>query len=121
MKKYISPLTAKLTPDTWQDQVNLKSMSLDEVTDLLGDFKAMKSFANQMEGYFKEAAKAKMPEGETEYVGTHFMFELVERSRAGGLDKDIIMEEMGASWFEDHCKEPTEYMELRMKRVEEDA
>lgn len=117
MKKYESSLTAKLTSDNWQEKVNLNTMSLEDVTDLLGDFKEMEKFAKKMAGYFKEAAVAKLPEGETEYTGVHFMFELTDRFRAGGLDRDAILGEMGTAWVEDHCKDGTEYVELRMKRV----
>ncbi len=116
-RKYVSPLTAKLTPDNWKDKVNLKDMSLEDVTNLLGDFKEMKKFATQMEGYFKEAAKAKLPEGETEYIGAYFEFELTDRERAGGLDKDRVITDMGEDWYFERCKDPTEYVELRLKRV----
>jgi len=117
--KYTSPLTAKLTPDTWKDKLNLKDLSLDEVTDLIGDFKEMKKFAGQLEGYLKEAIAAKMPEGETEYKGTHWYVMFNHRVRAGSLDKDLIQQEMGEEWVEAHTKEPTEYVEMRMKPVVE--
>jgi len=117
--KYTSPLTAKLTPDTWKDKLNLKDLSLDEVTDLIGDFKEMKKFAGQLEGYLKEAIAAKMPEGETEYKGSHWFVQFNHRVRAGALDKDRIQEEMGEEWVADHTKPPTEYVEMRMKPVGE--
>ena len=119
-RKYVSALTAGLTPDNWQEKINVKDLSLEEVTDLLGDFKEMEKFGKKLAGYFKEVAVAKLPDGETEFIGHNFMFTLMERSRAGGLDKILIMEEMGAEWVEDHCKEATEYTELRLNRVEVD-
>lgn len=114
MKKYVSPLTKELTPDNWKDKINLKDMSLDEMTELLADLKAMEALGKKIGGFMKEAVKARMPEGEMEYVGGSFTVTLNERSRAGGLDEDKITEEMGEGWVEDHRKPPIEYTELRL-------
>jgi len=119
MKKYVSPLTAGLTPDNWQEHVNLASMSLDETMDLLGDFKAMEAFGKKLGGFLKEAVKSKMPEDEMEYTGTHFYVVLSERTRVGGLDKERITEEMGEDWVEEHSKEATEYIQMNLNRVED--
>ena len=117
--KYTSTLTAKLTPDSWKEKLNLKDLSLDDVVDLIGDFKEMKKFATQLEGYLKEAIAAKMPEGETEYRGSHWQVMFNHRVRAGALDKDRIQEEMGDEWVTEHTKPATEYVEMRMKPIEE--
>jgi len=116
-----SKLVQKMTPDNWHDYLKPKEMSLEDALDALGDVKALKSFYNQMEGFLKEVVTSKMPEGETEYTGTHFAVVLNERVRAGGLNKELLTEEFGVEWIEEHSKEPTEYMELRLSRVDTDA
>ncbi len=118
-RKYISPITSQLTPDNWQEKINLKDMSLDEMTDLFGDLKAMEALGKKVGGFMKEACKAHLPEGESEFVGSHFQFVLNDRYRAGGLNKDKIAEEMGEDWIEEHTNPGTEYVELRLTRVEE--
>ncbi len=119
MKRYVSPLTKDLTPDNWKDKLVLKGLSLDDLTDLLGDLKAMEKFGKAVGGYVKEAVLARMPEGETEYATANFAFALNDRVRAGGLDEDKIREEMGEVWVEDRRKPPIEYTELRMSAVTE--
>ncbi len=122
MKKYVSPITAGLTMDNWESRINLSDMSLDSLIDLLGDLKAMEALGKKVGGFLREAVGGKMPEDEIEYYGTHFSIVLNECSRAGGLDKDKITEEMGVDWVEEHSKPLIEYTELRIKpRVEEDV
>lgn len=118
-RKYTSPLTAKLTPDNWQDKLNLNELSLEDRLDLLGDFKAMLSFAKRLEGYLKEAVRAAMPEGEDEYTGNHFYVQINHRVRKGGYDIDHMREDMGDDWLVKYEKEPVEYDELRLSAVEE--
>ena len=117
MKKYVSPITAGLTPDNWKEKVNLADMSLDEMTDLWGDLKAMEALGKKVGGFMKEACKARLPDDETEFIGHHFQFELNDRYRKGGLDGDMILEEMGEAWVEDHSKEGTDYVEARLTPV----
>lgn len=119
MKKYISPLTAKLTPDNWQEKLNLPTLSLEDRIDLLGDFKSMLKFAKIMEGYLKEAVRAAMPEDEMEYVGHHFAIQINHRIRKGGYDVDRMKEDMGEDWIAQYEKEPVEYDEMRVAPVEE--
>jgi len=118
-RKYVSPITAGLTPDNWEERINLKDMSLDEMADLWGDLKVMEKLGEKVGGYMKEACKARLPEGETEFIGTNFRFELNDRSRAGNLNKDLILEEMGEDWVEEHLNPDTEYVEARLTRVTE--
>lgn len=110
--------TGKLKPGNWKEHVNPKDMSLEDALDALGDAKELKKFWTQMEGFLKEIVKSKMPEGEMEYVGHHFQVVLNERVRAGGLNKELIIEEMGEEWVEEHTNEPTEYLELRLNRLD---
>ncbi len=118
MRRYTSALTRELTPDNWQDKINLQDMTLDQVTDLLADFKHMETFGKKVGGFLKEAAKAKLPEGETEFVGHNYQFVLNERVRAGSLNKEMILEEMGLEWVGKHSNPSTEYVELRLTPVE---
>lgn len=118
MKKYTSPITAGLTSDNWEEKINLSSLSLDDMLDLLGDFKQMESMGKKLGGFMKEAVKSRMPEGETEYESPQWIVQLNERSRAGNLDEVLITEEMGEDWVEEHRKPPVEYTELRLNRKE---
>ncbi len=118
MKKYVSSITAGLTLDNWQENINLSSMSLDDCLDLMGDLKAMEAFGKKVGGFIKEAVKAKMPDDEWEYTGSHFSVALNERTRMGGLNKELITEEMGEDWVVEHSKPPTEYVEVRLKRLD---
>ncbi len=117
MKRYVSPLTQHLTPENWKDKLNLAELSLDGLTDLLGDLKAMEKFGKVLGGYIKEAVLARVPECTTEYATENFAFVLNDRVRVGGLDEDKIRDEMGEVWVEDRRKPPIEYTELRMSAV----
>ena len=118
MKKYISPLTAGLTPENWKERINPADMTLDETMELLKDLKTMEAFGKKVGGFLKEVVKGKMPDGEMEYTGSRFIVNLNERSRSGGLDKDKILEEMGEEWCEDRMKPDIEYVEVRLTEVE---
>ncbi|KKN65450.1 hypothetical protein LCGC14_0481700 [marine sediment metagenome] len=117
MKRYISPITKELTPTDWKDKINLSDMSLDEMTELLADLKVMEAMGKKVGGYMKEAVKARMPEGEMEYIGARFIVTLNDRLRSGGLDGDKILEEMGEDWCEERMKPDIEYTELRLSVV----
>jgi len=120
MKKYISPITAALTPDNWQEKVNPADMSLDELLDLWGDFKAMEAFGKKLGGYLKQVVRSKMPEDEhdePEYTNTRWTATVNQRERKGGLDEASIIEDMGIEWVDEHRKPPTEYEELRLKAI----
>ncbi len=117
-RKYTSPLTAAITPDNWKEQLDLPTLSLDDLTSLVGDFKQMEKLGKKLAGFLKEAITARMPKGETEYFGPYFGVVFNERSRAGALDEDKIKEEMGEDWCEDHRKDPIEYTEMRVTAIE---
>ncbi len=116
-RKYKSPLTSKLTPDNWKEQLNLKEQSLEGLTDLVGDFKSMEKFGKQLAGFLKEAIRARMPEDEDFFEGPHFAIQFNPRVRVGALDEDKITEEMGDDWVQDHRKPPIEYTEMRVNPV----
>ena len=118
MKKYKSPYTKTLSPDNWKDNINPASLNLDEAIDLLSDFRAMEAFGKKVGGFLKEVVKSKMPVddyGEGDYDNETFHVQVRIRTRVGGLNKPLILEEMGEEWVEEHSMEPTEYEELRIK------
>ncbi len=117
-KKYTSTLTAKLTPEGWKEELNLSELSLNDLTDLVGDFKKMEKFGKQLSGFLKEAIRARIPEDEDFYQGPHWTVQFKDCSRVAALDEDKITEEMGEDWLEDHRKPPIEYTEMRVKAVE---
>lgn len=117
-RKYKSPLTSKLTPDNWKEELNLKELSLNDLTDLVGDFKSMEKLGKQLAGYLKEVIRAQIPEDEDSYAGPHFAIQFNDRVRSGALDEALITEEMGEEWVEGHRKDPIEYTEMRVSAVE---
>jgi len=117
-RKYASTLTSKITPDNWKDQINLKDLDLDDLTDLIGDFKTMEKLGKQLGGFLKEAFRARLPEDEDFYEGTHFQIQFNPRARLGGLDEERITEEMGEDWVATHRKPGIEYTEMRVNAVE---
>jgi len=119
MKKYAHPITSSLTPDNWQDKINLNALSLEDLVEIFGDMKAMENFGKKLSGYLKEVIKARMPEGEDEFDSTHFHIQRNFRTRAGGLDGAKILEDMGEEWVEDHSQDSTDYVELRCTRLED--
>lgn len=118
MGKYASKLTATITPDNWEERLELPKLSLDDLTDLIGDFKRMEALGKKLTGYLKTAARARMPEDQDHYEGPRFALQFNPRSRAGGLDEAKILEDMGEEWTEDHRKPPIEYTEMRVSAVE---
>ena len=77
----------------------------------------MESLGKKVGGFIKEAVYGRMPEDVYEHATTNFAFVISERTRAGGLNKEKILEDMGEDWVEEHTNAPTEYKELRMSRV----
>ena len=118
MKKYTHPLTKELTPDNWKDKLNLNALSTDELTSIFGDLKAMEALAKKVGGYLKEVIKTKMPKGEDVFTGTNFAIERTFSYRAGGLDRDRCLEDMGEDWIEEHSKEGSDITTIRCKRIE---
>ncbi len=117
MKKYTSSITGGLTPDNWKDKINLSDLSLDDLTDLLGDLKAMEALGKKVGGFIKEAVYGRMPDDVFEHATNNFAFVINERTRAGGLNREKITEEMGEDWVVEYSNPSTEYRELRMSRV----
>ena len=120
MKKYMHPLSGTLTPDNWQEKLNLNALSLEDMIEVFGDMKSMESVSKKIGGFLKEVIKARMPEDEDEYDSPHFHIQRNFRSRAGGLDRERILETMGETWAEEFSHEPTEYVEIRCTKREEE-
>ncbi len=118
MKKYRSELTKSLTPEGWQEQINLKDMSLDDMLDLLKDLKVMEAFGKKVGGYMKEAVKGRMPEGAVDYSGPRFIVAIEHVERKAGLDEGRLVDDMGEEWVEGYRKDPIEYDQLKLSEVE---
>jgi hypothetical protein len=117
MKKYLHPVTATLTPDNWKEKINMNDLSLDELITIWGDLKSMEKLAKQVGGFLREVVGPRLPDDE--YDSTYFHTQRTERVRAGGLNKPLIEEEMGEDWIMEHLTDPTEYVEIRVTRLEE--
>ncbi len=116
-RKYVSPITAGLTPEGWQEKINLNNMTLDEMMDLWGDLKAMEAMGKRVGGYMKEACRVRLPDGETEFIGTTFQFTVTPGSREAELSKEKCLEEFGQDWIDDHLKARIKFDVFRLTRV----
>lgn len=117
MKKYKHPLTAQITPENWQEKLNLQNLSLEDISTLLGDFKAMEAMGKKLAGFLREVALSRMEDDE--YEGPYFILERSTQWRSGSLDKELIMEEMGEEWIETHSKEGQDVTVLRVTAKKE--
>lgn len=113
MKKYNHALTKDLTPDNWQEKVNLDALTVDDLVDLLADMRKMEAFGKRLGGFLKEVIRTRCPDMD-EYDSPHFVVTFNPQYRAGGLDTDRIMEEMGEEWVEEHRKEGTEFVTIKL-------
>ena len=118
MKKYIHPLTAKLTPETWKDQLNLADLDVDDLIELLKDFRTMENFGKKLGGFLKEVIKARCDDLE-EFDGRKVYAEFVHADRAGNLNVELIEEEMGEEWVEEHRKDSTSFVTIKLTLKEE--
>ena len=116
-RKYTHPLTKELNPDNWKEKINLNDLSLDEMIAIFGDMKAMEKLSKAIAGFMREAVNARLPDDE--YETEDWAVIRSEKTRAGNLDVDAITEEMGEEWVEDHRQDATEYVEIRISRVEQ--
>ena len=114
-RKYMSPLTKDLTPENWLEQIDLQKLNLDELIDIYGDMKVMEKMSKAITGFLKEAIVARMPEDD--YESVNFAMTRIERERTS-LDSTRVKEEMGMTWYEEHCKS-TSYIELRIAKLED--
>ena len=119
MKKYVHPLTASLTPDNWKDKLNLAELTVDDLLELLKDCRSMENFGKKLGGFLKEVLKARCSDMD-EFDGRKVYAEFVDSYRAGNLDDEAILEEMGEEWFEAHRKEGTEFITIKLS-LKEDA
>jgi hypothetical protein len=117
MKKYTHPLTKDLTPDNWKDKLNLDDLSVDDLIELLKDLRAMENFGKKLGGFLKEVIKVRC-EGQEEYEGRKLWAFFKEGYREGGLDVELITEEMGEEWVENHRKEGTEFVTIKLQDKE---
>lgn len=118
MKKYNHPLTKTLTPDNWQEKINLDALTVDDLIELLYDMRKMENFGKKLGGFLKEVIKVKC-EGMPEFDGRRIFAEFSDSSRIGGLDEEAILEEMGEEWVENHRKPDSEFKVIKLKAKED--
>jgi len=117
MKKYNHALTKGLTPENWKEKVILEALSTDDIVDLLADMRAMENFGKKLGGFFKEVLKARCPDME-EYDSVHFFVQFKTTERVGGLNTELIQEEMGEDWVEEHRKDGSEFVTIKLQAKE---
>ncbi len=129
-KKYESPLTAKITPDNWQELINPSDLTLDEMIALRWDFGRMEKFGKKLAGYMKELVKARMPDDSPmSYSGTAWATEFIPTARKANLDESKLVVEfikLGVDKEEvealvESCRKPDiKYNTMKVSKVEAD-
>ncbi|MEE8598591.1 MAG: hypothetical protein V3S69_03640, partial [Dehalococcoidales bacterium] len=71
-------------------------------------------------GFLKEVVKARC-EGMEEFDGRTVYAQFVPGYREGNLDVELIGEEMGIEWVENHRKEGTEFITIKLTLKEDSA
>lgn len=71
--------------------------------DLLGAFRKIKSTAEMYEKAISGLLKGKLPAGET-FTGQKFEFFITMQMRRD-IDRDLLKQEFGEDWYQEHCKE----------------
>jgi len=118
MKKYIHPLTSGLTPDNWKDKLNLADLDVDDLIEILKDMRTMENFGKKIGGFLKEVIKARCDDLE-EFDGRKIYAEFVPGERVGNLNVELIEEEMGIEWVEEHRKDSTPFVTIQLTIKEE--
>ena len=114
-RKYKSSVTAKLTADNWQEIINLKTMSRDDMLDLFGDMKAMEKLGKKIQGFMREALIARMPKGESSQENNNFSIEVTESSGRVTLDGARILEDMGEQFVQKYSNTGEDFVTVKLK------
>ena len=118
-RKYKHPLTKELQPDNWKEKINLDDLTVDDLMEILFDMRKMEGLSKKIGGFLKEVIKARCKDME-EYDGRSIFAEFVPGYREGNLDTELILEEMGEDWVEDHRKEGTPFTTIKLKEKADD-
>lgn len=115
---YRSPLTKDITRDNWKEVLmpKLKSMTVDEIMALRYDMGEMEKLGKQLSGLLKEILIARLGDSmeyESDTIG--LALSRVVQYRAGGLDRDRILEDMGQNFVDNYTKDGTEYEVMTIK------
>lgn len=106
-------------PEAWDELLADEALTQDDFIEIYADFRDLEAFGKKVKGYLREVVNARLIDDEhitkhnVKVVRTH-------RVRKGGLDRELILEEMGEEWVEEHSKPDTEYDELRVSRIMEE-
>jgi len=85
------------------------------LVDWLGGVRAEIADLKKLEGYYKEALKARIDPNEIEVEGDVFLATISDVAQAR-LDNDAVKDEMGQGWWDDHCK-VIEFQQIRTKKL----
>lgn len=118
MKKYIHPRTKDLNPDNWKDKLNLDDLSVDDLLELMKDFKTMENFGKKVAGFLREIVQSRC-EGLEEFDGRKTYTTFTPGFREGNLDVEKCTEEMGEEWVENHRKDGSNFTTVKIT-VKED-
>jgi len=117
MRKYKHELTKELTPDNWKEKLNLSALDVDDIVELLYDMRKMEGLGKKIGGFLKEVLRARTDD--EDYAGRMFDVLFKDGYREGNLDVDLITEEMGEEWVENHRKSGTDFVTIKLEEKEE--
>lgn len=116
-RKYLSKLTSKLVPDKpLPDQINLKTMSLDDMVDLFADTKQMEAFGKKVNGYMKQALVARLPKGEDTIENENCIVTVTDTPGRVTLDGTRMQEDMGDNFMTKYEKTGDNFNTVKLTR-----
>lgn len=89
----------------------------EQLIDLLGSFRKIKSLADKYDKTISGILKAKLP-AEEEFTAGRFTFYMQVTQRTD-IDRDLLKTEMGEDWYAEHCK-TSEVVISKCQPIEED-
>lgn len=116
MRKYESPLTADLTPDSWQESFTPRT-SNDALLAVFYDVRRFKTLFGKVEDYLKKVFLHRM-NGKKTLEGKKFSLQLIPKTRKGTIDYDAIALDHGPEFLEKYRKPPSPYVEFKITKKE---
>ncbi len=117
MTKAAKKATKKKAPKRKSGLPNLDNATPPVLVDWLGNVREQMKELKQLEGYYKEALRARVSDDDLVDGITGDEFEaLISEVTQMRIDTEAVKEEMGEEWWIDHCKE-TSYDMIKTKRI----
>lgn len=82
---------------------NLANATPGFLVDELGEWRKKKKEAEKMEGFYKEAIKARLEPDQIYVEGENYELDITFQDRTD-IDRDKLKEDYGEKWYAEHCK-----------------